>query len=517
MRMKKRIMAFILSAIMVATIPFGQLSVLGAEETVETSETDASDSETMTLKVIKSQGEGVGWISDTEAALKFHATAVGTYYVTAIKTGMKLPTFEEVKKQHLKTGKIEKAEEQILVKMTMPDPDNDVYVLIYGEDTNGVPAKKCVILPLKARKSGTVITPTPTQAAKPTITPTPTQAPKPTATPKPTQAPKPTATPKPTQAPKPTATPKPTQTPKPTAKPTVPPTTRAPYTPAVTESKVTGFEKPLAFYPGLIHRFTVTGAGSDNKNPVKGDVRWNPLYWSSFQNPITQSQKQSIGTIGHKTGISVAKEFTIYIFFQKYVYNGRKWQPVRVVSSMPCKFWSKAINLSETPTPTPANQVVTPTPTPTPVVIKLPSNIRVKPGKTYTLKTTAALSNVKYSSSNKKVAIVNKRGKIKAVRAGKAKITVRSGKSKATCIVTVPGTTAIKNIKTSLTLKKGKTKTLKPKLSYVISKNKVTYKSSNSKIVAVNSKGKIKGKKKGTATITVKSGKITKKCKVTVK
>lgn len=66
-------------------------------------------------------------------------------------------------------------------------------------------------------------------------------------------------------------------------------------------------------------------------------------------------------------------------------------------------------------------------------------------------------------------------------------------------------------------MKKGKTKTLKPKLSYVISKNKVTYKSSNSKIVAVNSKGKIKGKKKGTATITVKSGKITKKCKVTVK
>ncbi|MEF2750725.1 MAG: Ig-like domain-containing protein, partial [Blautia faecis] len=46
---------------------------------------------------------------------------------------------------------------------------------------------------------------------------------------------------------------------------------------------------------------------------------------------------------------------------------------------------------------------------------------------------------------------------------------------------------------------------------------KVTYKSSNKKIATVSKKGVIKGKKKGTATITIKSGKITKKCKVKVK
>ncbi|MFR3401322.1 MAG: Ig-like domain-containing protein [Blautia faecis] len=42
-------------------------------------------------------------------------------------------------------------------------------------------------------------------------------------------------------------------------------------------------------------------------------------------------------------------------------------------------------------------------------------------------------------------------------------------------------------------------------------------KSSNKKIAIVSKYGKITGKKKGTATITIKSGKITKKCKVKVK
>ena len=43
------------------------------------------------------------------------------------------------------------------------------------------------------------------------------------------------------------------------------------------------------------------------------------------------------------------------------------------------------------------------------------------------------------------------------------------------------------------------------------------YSSSNKKVVSVSSKGVIKAKKKGKATITVKSGKKTYKIKVTVK
>ncbi|MCM1904438.1 Ig-like domain-containing protein [Blautia sp. MB18-30] len=59
--------------------------------------------------------------------------------------------------------------------------------------------------------------------------------------------------------------------------------------------------------------------------------------------------------------------------------------------------------------------------------------------------------------------------------------------------------------------------TLKPVISPITSQEKVTYSSSNKKIATVNSSGVITGKKKGTAYITVKSGKIRKKVKVVVK
>ena len=66
-------------------------------------------------------------------------------------------------------------------------------------------------------------------------------------------------------------------------------------------------------------------------------------------------------------------------------------------------------------------------------------------------------------------------------------------------------------------LKKNQKYSLKPVLKPVTSKEKITYKSSSSKVVKVDSKGRITAKKKGTAVITVKAGKKTVKCKVTVK
>lgn len=56
---------------------------------------------------------------------------------------------------------------------------------------------------------------------------------------------------------------------------------REPLKPAVTESIVTGLEKPLKFYPGKFYDFTVTGAGMDNTDPIENDERWEPLYWST--------------------------------------------------------------------------------------------------------------------------------------------------------------------------------------------------------------------------------------------
>ena len=78
-------------------------------------------------------------------------------------------------------------------------------------------------------------------------------------------------------------------------------------------------------------------------------------------------------------------------------------------------------------------------------------------------------------------------------------------------------TTKITGVPKTLKLKKNQKYSLKPVLKPVTSKEKITYKSSSSKVVKVDSKGRITAKKKGTVVITVKAGKKTVKCKVTVK
>lgn len=99
-------------------------------------------------------------------------------------------------------------------------------------------------------------------------------------------------------------------------------------------------------------------------------------------------------------------------------------------------------------------------------------------------------------------------------------ITLKSGLKKTITIkVQQSGvkTTKITGVKKKVTLKKGKRLTLAPVLTPVSSKEKITYKSSNTKVASVSSKGKITARKKGTAVITVKAGKISVKCRVTVK
>ena len=153
----------------------------------------------------------------------------------------------------------------------------------------------------------------------------------------------------------------------------------------------------------------------------------------------------------------------------------------------------------------------------------LSKKLTLKKGKSYTLKPVrqpfTSQEKLTYTSSNKKIVTVSSKGKLKARKAGKAKITVRSGKKKYTVTVTVPKTATkkITNIKSKLTIKKGKTYTLKPKLSPRNSDYKITYKSSNKKIATVSSKGKIKARKRGTVKITIKSGNKKVTCTVKVK
>ena len=77
----------------------------------------------------------------------------------------------------------------------------------------------------------------------------------------------------------------------------------------------------------------------------------------------------------------------------------------------------------------------------------------------------------------------------------------------------VQAASSIKISKKKKTLRVGDKYTLK----ITGTSKKVKWKSSNKKVATVNSKGKVKAKKKGTATITAKVGGKKYKCKITVK
>lgn len=129
---------------------------------------------------------------------------------------------------------------------------------------------------------------------------------------------------------------------------------------------------------------------------------------------------------------------------------------------------------------------------------------------------------VSWESSNKKVVTVTKKGKIKAKKKGKATITVTlaSGKT-ASFVVKVQKnkvtTKKVTGVTKKITLAKGKKYKLTPVLKPLTSQDKITYTSSNKKVATVDKKGNIQAKGKGTAKITVKSGKKKAICTVTVK
>lgn len=132
---------------------------------------------------------------------------------------------------------------------------------------------------------------------------------------------------------------------------------------------------------------------------------------------------------------------------------------------------------------------------------------------TISVSKTGITGTAKFISSNKKVATVNSKGVVTAKKAGKAVITVKVGKlsKKVTIQVKAP---SVKLTKTSANIKVGKTVTIKAKAT---PSGTVKYTSSNKKVATVTSKGVVKGKKKGTAVITVTCNGATAKFKVKVK
>ena len=167
------------------------------------------------------------------------------------------------------------------------------------------------------------------------------------------------------------------------------------------------------------------------------------------------------------------------------------------------------------------------------ISLNVSGTIPLKTKQTFTPKVTMGKGDkvVSWKSSNKKVASVDKNGKVKGLKAGKtATITVQlaSGlkksfkvkvqkKNVATKSLKVVDAATGKKVSSKVSLKRKQTLKLATTVSPITSKEKVKYSSSNKKVASVSAKGVIKAKKKGKATITVKSGKKTYRIKVTVK
>ena len=149
-------------------------------------------------------------------------------------------------------------------------------------------------------------------------------------------------------------------------------------------------------------------------------------------------------------------------------------------------------------------------------------------GETFTLKVKSvkpsnASKSVTWSSSKKKIATVNKKGKVTAKKTGNVTITAKSTVNKkivAKCKIKVYKTTKKMklNSKGAYELRVGQTQLLSAK---VISPKKgaapIEWSSSEEKVAKVNSKGKVTALAEGKATITGKSGEKKVKVLITVK
>ena len=152
------------------------------------------------------------------------------------------------------------------------------------------------------------------------------------------------------------------------------------------------------------------------------------------------------------------------------------------------------------------------------VTVSAKNSVKVAAGKKVQLQVKTAPSNadnsaVTWKSSNTKVATVNAKGVVtmKKNAGGKAVVITATAKDgskvygsiKLTCM---KGYVKKITISGKKTVKKGKTLKLKANVTASGKANKsVVWRSSNTKVATVSSKGVVKGKKKGTVTITVRS------------
>lgn len=151
------------------------------------------------------------------------------------------------------------------------------------------------------------------------------------------------------------------------------------------------------------------------------------------------------------------------------------------------------------------------------------TSLTLKNVRTYTLKVKNTRKKVKWSSSNKKIAIVSSKGKVTAKKNGTCYIYAKVSGKKLKCKVTVKSPSiqakSVTLNKKTLTLNWGSQYTLKAKISPTNTTNKtLKWKSSDTNVVSISSSGKITANNPGSALITVTTSNNKKStCKVTVK
>jgi len=134
-----------------------------------------------------------------------------------------------------------------------------------------------------------------------------------------------------------------------------------------------------------------------------------------------------------------------------------------------------------------------------------------KKGETFQLKVKVTpkkkAKKVTFRSTKSSIVSVNKKGKCKAKKAGKAKVIVSCGKKKT--VISVMVTKKLKKVKKVTLSKKsaslfcGSSLKLTAKLTPAkATKKGVVYRSSKSSVASVSKKGVVMAKKKGTAVIT---------------
>ena len=131
-------------------------------------------------------------------------------------------------------------------------------------------------------------------------------------------------------------------------------------------------------------------------------------------------------------------------------------------------------------------------------------------GQTYNLKVSGTKKTPKWSSSNKKIVSVTKKGVVKGLKKGTATITAKIGKKKYKCKVTVE-TPKLSSTKKTVTA--GTSFALKLNGT----KRTVKWYTSNKKIATVSSKGVVKTLRAGSVKITAKLGGKSYVCRLTVK